>query len=172
MSVQQCDMNLCSLTEYLFRYIRPKISPRLTYVTEKGEGNTKDGRDAGGVQRRILSVCATIGRSSPSFIRVADRPAAIFCNGQRNSEVFCYKKNSVVLVRKRTIRPSDRSLPAKLVPTLADRGCRVVSATDPHGRNLGFFDPEPLLFHSSSSSIILTRLSGPRSRPTSSQKIW
>jgi hypothetical protein len=35
-------------------------------------------------------------------------------------------------------RPSDRSLLAKLVPTLADRGCRVVSATDPHGRNLGF----------------------------------
>jgi hypothetical protein len=25
----------------------------------------------------------------------------------------------------------------------------VVSATDPHGRNLGFLDPEPLLFHSS-----------------------
>jgi hypothetical protein len=47
------------------------------------------------------------------------------------------------------------------VPTLADRGCRVVSATDPHGRNLGFLDPEPLLFHSSYSSIILTRLSGP-----------
>jgi hypothetical protein len=40
----------------------------------------------------------------------------------------------------------------KLVPTLADRGCRVVSATDPHGRNLGFLDPEPLLFQSSSSS--------------------
>jgi hypothetical protein len=38
----------------------------------------------------------------------------------------------------------------------------VVSATDPHGRNLGFLDPEPLLFHSSSSSIMLTRLSGPR----------
>jgi hypothetical protein len=41
------------------------------------------------------------------------------------------KLNSVVLVRKRTI-PTER--PA----TLADRGCRVVSATDPHGRNLGF----------------------------------
>jgi hypothetical protein len=40
-------------------------------------------------------------------------------------------------------RLSDRSLPAKLVPTLADRGCRVVSATDPHGRNLRFLDPEP-----------------------------
>jgi hypothetical protein len=61
---------------------------------------------------------------------------------------------------------------AKLVPTLADRGCRVVSAADPHGCNLGFLDPEPLLFHSSSSSVILTRLSGPRSRPTTSQEIW
>jgi hypothetical protein len=25
-------------------------------------------------------------------------------------------------------------------PTFADRGCRVVSATDPHGRILGFLD--------------------------------
>jgi hypothetical protein len=31
-------------------------------------------------------------------------------------------------------RPSDRRLSAKLVPTLANRGCRVVSATNPHGR--------------------------------------
>jgi hypothetical protein len=27
---------------------------------------------------------------------------------------------------------------AKLVQTFADRGCRVVSATDPHGRILGY----------------------------------
>jgi hypothetical protein len=32
--------------------------------------------------------------------------------------------------------------------------------------------PESLLFLWSSSSIVLTRLSGPRSRPTTSQKIW
>jgi hypothetical protein len=69
-------------------------------------------------------------------------------------------------------RPSDRSLSAKLVPTLADRGCRVVSATDPHGRNLGYLDPKPLLLISSNSSTILTRLSEPRFRPTTSQKIW
>jgi hypothetical protein len=37
-------------------------------------------------------------------------------------------------------RPSDRSLLAKLVPTFADRGCHVVSMTDPYGRNLGFLD--------------------------------
>jgi hypothetical protein len=29
-----------------------------------------------------------------------------------------------------------------------------------------------LLFLSSSSSLVLTRMSGPRSRPTTSQKIW
>jgi hypothetical protein len=61
---------------------------------------------------------------------------------------------------------------AKLVPTFADRECRVVSATDIRGRILGFLDTEPLLFLPSSSSIVLTRLSGPRSRPTTSQKIW
>jgi hypothetical protein len=30
-------------------------------------------------------------------------------------------------------QPSDRQLSAKLVPTLADRGCHVVSGTVPHG---------------------------------------
>jgi hypothetical protein len=37
-------------------------------------------------------------------------------------------------------RPSDRRLSAKLVPTFADRGCHVVSVTDPHGRILGVLD--------------------------------
>jgi CBS-domain-containing membrane protein len=45
--------------------------------------------------------------------------------------------NSVVLVRERTV-PTDRHLSAKLVPTFADRGCHVVSVTDPYGRILGF----------------------------------
>jgi hypothetical protein len=36
--------------------------------------------------------------------------------------------------------PSDRRFSAKLVPTFADRECRVVSVTDPHGRILGFLD--------------------------------
>jgi hypothetical protein len=35
-----------------------------------------------------------------------------------------------------------------------------------------FSRPEPLLFLPSSSSVVLTRLSGPRSRPTTSKKIW
>jgi hypothetical protein len=32
--------------------------------------------------------------------------------------------------------------------------------------------PEPLFFLPSSSSVVLTGLSGPRFRPTTSQKIW
>jgi hypothetical protein len=58
---------------------------------------------------------------------------------------------------------SDRRLSTKLVPTFADRGCHVVRAANPHGRNFDFLDR--------SSSIVLTRLSGPRSRPTAAQKI-
>jgi hypothetical protein len=33
-----------------------------------------------------------------------------------------------------TDRPTDRRCSAKLVPTLADKGCRVVSATNLHRR--------------------------------------
>jgi hypothetical protein len=37
-------------------------------------------------------------------------------------------------------RPSGHYLSAKLVPTFEDRGCHVVSVTDPYGRILGFLD--------------------------------
>jgi hypothetical protein len=37
-------------------------------------------------------------------------------------------------------RPRERRLSAKLVPTFADKGCHVVSVTDPYGRILGFLD--------------------------------
>jgi hypothetical protein len=49
------------------------------------------------------------------------------------------KLNPVALVRKRTRhQSSDRFLSAKLVPTFVDRGCHVVSATNPHGRQSRF----------------------------------
>jgi hypothetical protein len=77
---------------------------------------------------------------------------------------------SVAWVLERTLL-SYRHLSAKLVPTFANRGCRVVSVADllrPYSR---FSIPEPLLFLSSSPSIVLTRLSGLRSRPTTTPKI-
>jgi hypothetical protein len=48
--------------------------------------------------------------------------------------------NSVVWVRQQAITTSDCRLSAKLVPTFVDRGCYVVSAANPYGRNLGFLD--------------------------------
>jgi hypothetical protein len=51
--------------------------------------------------------------------------------------------NSMVWVRERTIpteQPSDRRFSAKWLPTFADKGCHVVSVTDPYGRSLGCLD--------------------------------
>jgi hypothetical protein len=43
-------------------------------------------------------------------------------------------------------RLSDRRLSAKLVPSFADRGCYVVSVTDPYGRILGFLDRKIIVY--------------------------
>src|SRR5215475_12847784 len=69
-----------------------------------------------------------------------------------------------------TDRQSGRRRSAKLVPTFADRGVSRGQRNESHGRKSLFSRPEPLLFYSSSSSVDLTRLSGPRSRPTTTQK--
>jgi hypothetical protein len=53
-------------------------------------------------------------------------------------------------------RPSHRRLSAKLVPTFADRVCRVVSTMDPYDRNLV---PDPLLLKNSGSTGNQTRTS-------------
>jgi hypothetical protein len=79
------------------------------------------------------------------------------------------KLNFVALVREGLYRQSGRRLSAKLVSTFCGqrvlRGQRGESLR-PYSR---FSKPEPLLFLSSSSRIVLTRLSGSRSRPTTTQ---
>jgi hypothetical protein len=78
--------------------------------------------------------------------------------------------NSVALVREKTI-PTERpplvgEVNAKLlrIESVATSAQRI-----PYGRIL-VFRPKPLLFLPSSSSVVLTRLSGPRSRATTSQR--
>jgi hypothetical protein len=60
-----------------------------------------------------------------------------------------YQPKGIVWLKKKTpssesaselYRPSDRRLSAKWMPIFADKGCHVVSVTDPHGRILGFPD--------------------------------
>jgi hypothetical protein len=66
---------------------------------------------------------------------------------------------------KELYRPSDRRLTAKLVPTFAGREV-LRSQRNRSPRKYSWFSrPEPLIFISSSSSIVLMRLIGPRSSP-------
>jgi hypothetical protein len=66
-------------------------------------------------------------------------------------------------------RPSDRRLSAKSVPAFADRGLSHSQRSRSPMTVISVFCQEPLLFLSSSSSIVLMRLSGSRSKPTASQ---
>jgi hypothetical protein len=54
--------------------------------------------------------------------------------------IIYIKKASVTLVRWRTIPTERPPLVGKVVPTSADRGCCVVSATEPPVVSLGFLD--------------------------------
>jgi hypothetical protein len=87
-----------------------------------------------------------------------------------HSEVW-HKGNPKSESASELYRPRDRRLLAKFMPTFADRG---VSSSKrgwsprPYSRLSRY---EPLLFLPSSSSTVLTRQSGPRSRTTTSQKI-
>jgi hypothetical protein len=68
---------------------------------------------------------------------------------------LCSKQTAYVLVLKKTpwsgsanelYRPNDCHLSGKLVPTFADRGCHVVSVTNPYGSNLDFLDRSRYFF--------------------------
>jgi hypothetical protein len=62
-------------------------------------------------------------------------PAALWPWGRQTQKQTPWPSSASELYR-----PSDPHLSAKLVPTFADQGCRVVSAPDLHGRILGFLD--------------------------------
>jgi hypothetical protein len=82
------------------------------------------------------------------------------------------KLNSVSLVRERTV-PTER--PAHFGEVSANFCGEKVSRGQRDGSLLPYYRfsrPEPQLFLPSSSSMVLTRLSGPRSKLTTSQKIW
>jgi hypothetical protein len=81
------------------------------------------------------------------------------------------KLNSVACVREWTIPTERQPLVSEVSANVCGlegatwSACRISTAVSRFSR------PDPLLLLSSSSSIVLTRLSGPRSRPTTSQKI-
>jgi hypothetical protein len=126
-----------------------------------------------------------LGKPSNSLHGVTTRKAVLVIPTssshlhQETTFNFAYTLRFIIKTVKKTrwpksaselYRPSDRRLSTKLVSTFAGSGCRVVSATDPYGRMLEFPDRSRYYFLPSSSSIVLTRLSGPRSRPATSYK--
>jgi hypothetical protein len=85
---------------------------------------------------------------------------------------FSYKKKTVWPESASDLyRPSYRRLSAKLVPTYADKGVPCSQRGGSPTTVISVCSSEPLLFLSSSSSVVFTRLIEPRSRPTT-QKIW
>jgi hypothetical protein len=99
-----------------------------------------------------------------------------FCNNNNNTKIHWPESSSELYL------PSDSRLSVKLVATFADRGCLVISVTDPYGRDLGFLDrsrkfffqvapqlysrvwvgpvPDPLLLRKSGSTGNRIRTSG------------
>jgi hypothetical protein len=110
------------------------------------------------------------------YIRVAENVSKYFWHTHFEVPVFGKvndtqeQKCRGYLVRKKTIPTGRPLLSAKLVSTLADRGCCVVSVTDPYDSYTRFSRLKPLIFLPCSSSIIRMRLSGPYSRTATSQK--
>jgi hypothetical protein len=85
-----------------------------------------------------MGSCAVI--RIPSFL-IKVSGARKLLGGRKYTDKNVHRKlNSVALVCERTLLPRDRRLPSNLVPTFADKGCRVISATDPQGRILAFLD--------------------------------
>jgi hypothetical protein len=70
----------------------------------------------------------------------AEEPAVRSCNLPHNAVLpsFVIKKTPWSEPASEIFLPSDRCLSAKWLPTFVDRGCHVVSMTDPYGRILGF----------------------------------
>jgi hypothetical protein len=73
----------------------------------------------------------------------------------------------------------ERTIPTERPPLVGEVSANFCEYRVPHGQRdgfprpySGFSRPEPLIFLPSSFSVVLTRLSGPSSRPTTSQKIW
>jgi hypothetical protein len=68
-------------------------------------------------------------------------------NENSDTKLNLKKKNTPWLESARELyRLSDCRLSMKLVPTFADRGCHVVSRTDPYGHILGFLDRSRYFF--------------------------
>jgi hypothetical protein len=84
--------------------------------------------------------CCWLGHAAALPCLCRQGPVDGYCNHCGQFKVKLYKQTPWLEFASELYRQNDRRLSAKLVPTSADRGCHVVSVTDPYGRILGFLD--------------------------------
>jgi hypothetical protein len=82
------------------------------------------------------------------------------------------RKNSGALVRQRTIPTERPPLVGEVSANFSGQRVSRDQRNETPRPLISVFWTGAAIFLSSSPSIILTRLSGPRPRPTTSQKIW
>jgi hypothetical protein len=106
----------------------------------------------------ILRVHLSCGAAGLTLLSASSSPTYYWLNTLSHSECAllrmenklewsCIENNNKTikqtpwtLERERSIPTERPRLSAKLAPTSADRGCCVISTTDPYGRILGFLD--------------------------------
>jgi hypothetical protein len=91
----------------------------------------------GGPRQKFAAVRGRFTRRSVPALRkggLRKGPGKKCRSGRKGQEGIPRREDSVTLVRERTMPTERPPLIGEVVPTFADIGCRVVSATDAHGR--------------------------------------
>jgi hypothetical protein len=101
--------------------------------------------------RALLGYSSTLkmeATCSPNVNSLAVDSVALHPKRQNLSSLHSPTHHVIIYIKKtpwpestsELYRPSNQSLSAKLVPNVANRGCHVVSMTDPYGCILGFLE--------------------------------
>jgi hypothetical protein len=122
--------------------IHQSIPPIPISVSAKNRSRTFRKQLLTPYRRRCVRVCVCACARAPLALTLCNtkfRPYGLLGSVWFSGRKKCFpQKTQWPESASELYRPSHHRLSAKLVPTFADRGYRVVSATDPCGRILGF----------------------------------
>jgi hypothetical protein len=119
------------------------------------------------VPKYIMQIHTVVSRNYNEILRVNSIEFAVQQSSTKSNKQTSWPESASELYR-----PSNRRLSAKLLSSFANRGVSHSQRGGSLRPDSRFSRPEPLLFLPSSSSFVLKRTSGPRSRHTTSQEIW
>jgi hypothetical protein len=100
-----------------------------------GDGLLISQRDCKSQEQSLLDVCVCALHSTAAVGVLAEHTVHVLLLPMKTNEQTPWPESATELHR-----PSDRRLSANWLPTFADKGCHVVSVTDPYCRILDFLD--------------------------------